>query len=104
VDELGAQFVRDLDQDYRMNGAEAVARFRKDEPVAYFRLLQSLVPEHATSWNTEFLQSLTDEQHAALAKVFLDYFAQFPDSEPARHLMAMFSLGLSEESAPRIER
>jgi hypothetical protein len=72
--------------------------------VAYFRLLQSLVPEHAASSNNEFLQGLTDEQHVGLAKVLLDYFAQIPDSEAARHLTAVFSLDLSEENAPRIER
>jgi len=42
VNDLGAEFIRDLKADYQANGAEAISDLRKNAALNYFNLVLSL--------------------------------------------------------------
>jgi hypothetical protein len=79
---LGRDVLRDLAKDYRAFGAAAISDFRKNEPRNYFRLLLSLVSEHAQTQQSSF-DSLADEELHTLLQAARAALAQHRSAEDA---------------------
>ena len=72
---LGRDLLRDLERDYRVHGARAIADLRKNEPWSYLRLLQSIVPEEATTAD-DWFSEISNEELDMLLKLVREALAE----------------------------
>src|SRR5947209_8249460 len=59
---LGEDFIAAVAKDWTEHGATVIAQVRQSSPVAYLRVVASLVPQHVAITNGEEFADMTDEQ------------------------------------------
>lgn len=72
---LGRDLLRDLERDYRVHGARAIADLRKNEPWSYLKLWQSLILDEAATAD-DWFSELSNEELDMLLKLVREALAE----------------------------